>query len=122
MVREKEIAGTPPLDMMNEMDEQGQRYICSLARISGMHDCWTGCQSPKACRESLGSPLKRLMNEIRVWPPSTAAAYPRPPSKNGCMHGNLLGYFLHKSTASDRRLCQRVRIDFNLALLESFCS
>lgn len=34
MTREKEIAGTPPLDMMNDMGEQGRRYIlsCTIAR------------------------------------------------------------------------------------------
>jgi hypothetical protein len=38
------------------------------------------------------------------------------------MHGELLGYFHHKFTAPDRRLCQRARGESYLALLESFCS
>ncbi|KAL7817903.1 hypothetical protein V8C26DRAFT_66858 [Trichoderma gracile] len=88
---------------------------CSIARPPDV--------KPKSLQGILGiPPLKRLMNEIRVWPPSTAAAYPHPPSKNGCMHGKLLGYFHPKFTAPDRRLCQRARGESNLALLESFCS
>lgn len=64
-----------------------------------------------------GDPLQASDERDPSSTPLIAATYPpRPPSKNGCMHGYLMGYILASHCAWLALVCQRVRIVIPLSL------
>ncbi|KAL7925357.1 hypothetical protein ACQKWADRAFT_220738 [Trichoderma austrokoningii] len=95
---------------------------CAFYKWHEFQACCSPGRQSKDLQGIPGIPFKRLMNEIRIRPLSLPRRTPlRSPSKNGCMHGYLMGSILASHCAWAGACVEESESLSHLASLESFC-